>query len=350
MGRYLLGLLPALAARGVAVRALSASLRDRFAVERLPGCEIVDRRVPVRALEWLWRRGRWPRFESLAGSVDVTHSPTPLPLPTRRAARVVTFHDLFFLDRPELVTREVRSTWARQLTRDFHLIDAAICVSRRTADRAAAHFPALADRLHVVHHGLEPRWRPPTGPLEDGPRVVLAVGTLEPRKNYVRLLSAFDRLLRSGERDLTLIIAGGEGLASAAIHGTIRRLGLGAAVRLVGYQSQRQLEDLYHRATLLAMPSLDEGFGFPVLEAMASGVPAVVASAGALPEVAGDAAEFVDPLDEESIFEGLHRVLHSSELREAMRRRGLERANRFSWENAARETARVYELALARSA
>jgi len=355
IGRYIRGLVPAVAAAGHDVIALSASLRDRFPRDALPGATIVDRRIPVRLLDYAWSRGRWPSFTRLAGPVDVVHSPTPLPIPAGGAAQVATIHDLFFARAPVAAGATASRFWRRAIERARVEADAIVCPSAYTASQAADLLGDRSDRLYVVHHGLEPRWfardegadrseAELTGPG----RYLLAVGATEPRKNYPRLVSAFDRARRAGLRDVRLVIVGPRGGAHASIVDVVRRLGIDDAVTLIGYRDDAVLRRLYRGAVALVMPSLDEGFGFPVIEAMAAGCPVLAARAGALPEIAGDAAIYVDPFDEEEMLEALRQVAGDDELRTRLTTLGAERARRYTWSQAARNTIDVYERAVAR--
>ena len=155
VGRYLRGLLPALAAEGVDVVGLAASWRDRVRRADFPGLRIVDRRLPVRLLDLLWNRFAWPPFARLAGAVDVSHSPTPLPLPGAGVARVVTVHDLFFVRQPDAVDADT-AAWIARLRAALAAADGIICVSAATAGAVTELLQVPAERLSVVPHGLEP--------------------------------------------------------------------------------------------------------------------------------------------------------------------------------------------------
>jgi glycosyltransferase involved in cell wall biosynthesis len=171
------------------------------------------------------------------------------------------------------------------------------------------------------------------------------VGNLQPRKNLVRLIKAFERLIVEGI-DADLVIVGPEHFRSELVREAAA--GLDARVRMTGYLTHRQLAACYECATVFAFPSLFEGFGIPALEAMAHGTPVVCARAGALPEVCGDAALYFDPLDAESIAAALKRVLTDPSLRAQLSLDGRAREHRFSWRQAAEETLEVYRQAIGR--
>jgi glycosyltransferase involved in cell wall biosynthesis len=171
---------------------------------------------------------------------------------------------------------------------------------------------------------------------------VLYVGTIEPRKNLNRLLQAFELLRRDGFNSLVLVLVGSRGWDDAAVIRGAERLAACGAVRLLGRASAQDLVALYNLADVLAFPSLYEGFGLPVIEAMACGTPVVSSPNGSLAEIVGNAAELVDPTQVESIALGLRRVLSDPERRAALRTAGIAQAARFSWEAAAAQTRQIY--------
>ena len=201
----------------------------------------------------------------------------------------------------------------------------------------------LKSKIHVVPEGVSPE--PPPGPLPPrlSPGFILAVGTIEPRKNYPRLLAAYRHLRRESVPLLVgdqpgvpeLVIAGRPGWAYGD---TLDRIKKERGVRYLGHVDDATLSALYRSASILAFPSLYEGFGLPLLEAMAHGLPAVVGNAGALPELADGAALVVDSEDVSSIAAGLERLLSEAQLREKLAAAGRERAAQFTWERAASST------------
>jgi glycosyltransferase involved in cell wall biosynthesis len=180
------------------------------------------------------------------------------------------------------------------------------------------------------------------------PPYILYVGSLEKRKNLPRLLQAYARL-RQDLPGWKLVIVGARKWKSAPIFDTLSRLGLEPYVHFTGFVEEDDLPALYNGADLFCFPSLYEGFGLPVLEAMACGTPVVTSSTSSLPEVAGEAALLVDPYDVEAIAAAMRRVLSDPELAQDLRARGLARAAQFTWERTARETIAVYERVLGKS-
>jgi glycosyltransferase involved in cell wall biosynthesis len=173
--------------------------------------------------------------------------------------------------------------------------------------------------------------------------MILSVGVLQTRKNVLNALRALETL----PQRYRLILVGGDGYGSEIIHDYIRRQGLGSRVQVRGYVTFEELRSLYQSASVLLFPSWEEGFGLPVLEAMANGLPVVASQTSSLPEVGGEAALYVDPHDPRDIAEKVLRAVEDSELRGKMIQQGLSRAREFSWQRVAEATLKVYDEALA---
>jgi len=312
--------------------------------------------VEQRVMPWprLWTHLRLA-LELVRHPPDVLFVPShvlPLVCPV---PGVVTVHDLGYLAYPEAHTRFDR--WYLDWTTRRHTRVAAhlLADSEATKRDLVRHYGADPQRITVVYPGLDPLFRP----VEDPERLaavrqryrlaqayVIHVGTLQPRKNLLRLLEAIDglpRRLPSGRPVPQLVLVGKRGWLAEPI--VARAEGMGERVRLLGHVERADLPALISGARALVMPSLYEGFGFPVLEAMACGTPVVAANTSSLPEVAGDAALLVDPHDAEALAEALARVLTDDALRRTLRRRGLQRARRFTWQAAAEKVLRVLERA-----
>jgi glycosyltransferase involved in cell wall biosynthesis len=361
VGEFVHQLARALARTGTEeVTVLSASWKDRptpAAARDLTGVRIVDRRIPVRGLTWAWNRLGWPPAEWLAGPQDVWHSPTPLLIPARSGARVVTIHDLHFLQHADDVEAEMRRDFPVLVSEHAHRADHIVVPSQHVANEVARQLAIPAERITVCRLGA-PAWADEVaarrelargGPPAERSPYLLFVGTLEPRKNIGGLLSAYARL-RTGRPDAPeLILAGG---AKPAVAGELARLNeppLAGHVTALGYVADERRRELYLGAAVLVLPSFDEGFGLPVLEAMACGVPVVISNRGALPELTGDAAAPVDPDDVEGLARAMERALEPQVAQE-LAARGRQRAARHSWDAAAAAAREAYRKALARRA
>ena len=327
------------------VTLFTSSWRDRPAagLDAELGVPIVDRRVPVSVLNYLWHRLSWPPVEALAGAADVVHAAHPLCIPARHAAQVVTIHDLFFLDRPHLTRGEVRRDYSALAARHARAADAVITSSTYTRELIAARLGVGTDRIYVCPPGA-PTW----SSLGDGPNApadgyFLFLGTLEPRKNLGLLLDVYERLARGPTRPPSLLVAGGSTPAAQEWLARIGRAPLDGLVHHAGYVADDLRETLYRGARALLMPSLDEGFGLPALEAMSAGVPVLASSRGALPEVVGDAGALIDPDDVDAWTSEVERVWRDPAWAHRLACAGLERARTFSW---TRTVTRVHEAYL----
>ncbi len=257
-------------------------------------------------------------------------------LPASRFRRAVaTFHDLFVLT-ADYSTPEFRRRFARQALEAAARSDLIIAVSEFTASQVSDLLGVDRRRLRVVPHGVD---LPPTLPAGRRLALVLHVGAIQKRKNLIRLVRAF-RAMPPGWR---LVLAGSSGFGAAQIFEEIERSPRRSDIEVTGYVPRQRLEQLYRQASILAFPSLDEGFGMPVLEAMAHGLPVITSNRSALPEVAGDAAILVDPLEEDEIASALRSLASNVELRERLAARGWNRAARFPWRTAVEKTGEVYK-------
>ena len=330
------------------VTLFSSSWKDRPATSlasEIPAARVVDHRIPVRTLAWAWNRCEWPPVEWLAGPCDVVHSQNPMLIPTRRAAQVVTIHDLDFLKHPDQMAAEIRRDYPRLVREHASRADGIVVSSRYAAMEVERELGVAADRIHLCPPGA-PSWATAVArqrPAAAGRRI-LFVGTLSARKNVGTLLDAY-ALLRSrvpGAPPLTL--AGHTTPASAPWEQRIREAPLAGHVDITGYVDQTRRVALFADARMLVLPSLDEGFGLPVLEAMACGVPVVVSSRGSLPEVAGSAADPVAPDDVDGLASRMAALL-VDEHAAAARSRGLERAAHFTWPACAQAARTAYAAA-----
>lgn len=351
IGEYVHELARALATSGAAdISAFSASSRDRVTADAaadLAGARVVDRRIPVNALTWAWHHAGWPPIEWLAGPCDVVHSPTPLVVPARHAAQIVTVFDLYFLT-PEAgaltaAQRDFAALARRHVTRADHVVTG----SAHAANLVVRRFGVDPARITSTPLGA-PRWADEVlGARRDSPgHTILFIGTLEPRKNVGLLLDAYARLrARRGDAP-PLVLAGAVPDSGRAWVARATSPPLAPHVRVEGYVSEARRRELYAEARVVALPSRDEGFGLPALEALACGVPVVATPVGAIPEVVGDAA-LLAPLDDPDAWAAaLEACLDDARGRD-LAARGRRRAAAFTWAETAAATLAAYRAAIA---
>lgn len=327
-------------AEGLEITLFSSSWRDRLAnsaVGELPGATTVDRRLPVRALNAAWYRLGWPPVEWLArGPFDVVHATSAVLLPARSGLRVSTIYDLDFLHHPDRAWGEMRRDFPRLVGDHSRRADLVVTISNHSACGIRQELGVADARIAVCRPGV-PRWitsQPPPQPPPSG-GYILFVGTLEPRKNVAGLLDAYEGLLAGWSDAPRLVLAGRQ--TPAARPWVERSTGhaFKGRVDVRGYLSEADRASAYRGAAVVVLPSLEEGFGLPALEAMALGIPVVVSNRGALPEVVGDAGLQVDPEDCRSITDALYRVLREPALNRSCRDAGMARAREFSWRDSA---------------
>ena len=325
----------------------SASWRGRRDVRSLApsGIEVASKPMAAQPLRQVWRRVDWPPITWWTGHVDLVHGPNFVVPPGAGAVELMTVHDLTFVHYPELCKHDVLQfpgLMRRALRRGAHVH----AVSDYVADEVMDVFGVSSDRVHVVPNGVDPIDRGDAGggrALAGGDQYILAVGTIEPRKDYPLLIDAFD-LVAERQAHARLVIAGQDGWGIDAFNRA-----LGAArhrdriVRL-GFVDERARADLFTGATAYAYPSKYEGFGLAPLEAMTAGTPVVTTRAGALPSVLGDAAVFVEPGDREGLAAALCDLIEGKPDREALITKGRARAATYSWDACADGIAGLYHL------
>jgi glycosyltransferase involved in cell wall biosynthesis len=346
VGEYVHGLAAALAARlppDDSLTLFSSSWKDRLPDGVVPGTSQVDARIPVRLLNFAWHRLEWPPVELLAGQVDVVHALHPLLIPARKAAKLVTIHDLYFLDHPEHTTAEIRRDYSALAADHARRADGIVVNSRYTGRLVAERFGIDPERVTVSYPG-NPGWPRRPDPTLPGP--ILFLGTAEPRKNLRRLVEAYAAVLDGQDHTPDLVIAGAaQGSPTALLAGAPLPARVLDHTRLTGYVSDDERQRLYREASMLVLPSLDEGFGIPALEAMTMGVPVVASNRGALPEVVGDAGILVDPEDVAALAAAIERVLGDASLRRRMGDTGVARARQFTWASSAAKLHEAYRAA-----
>ena len=305
---------------------------------------------------------RWALALELAPRrLDLLHSPDHVPSGAGRARSVVTVHDLSFLLYPDTHNADSRRYYA-QVAWTVERADRIIAVSEATKRDLVREVGADPARVRVVHEaatfdadhhhtpphtverGLSGGEAPAPAPFAQ-PYVLSVQAAIEPRKNIPRLIEAFAQVRRAHPA-LRLVVAGGPGADEPDVRAAVARYDLAAAVDFPGVLPESLLQASYRGALALAYPSLYEGFGLPLLEAMSVGTPVIAAQVSSLPEVAGDAALLVDPFDVDALAGALVQVAGDDALRADLAARGYRRVRRFSWERAAHETLAVYREAL----
>lgn len=310
---------------------------------RYPGVEVPR---SIRTLYPSWDLLGRPALPASLDDVAIVHATNHAAVPPvhKDQRLVVTVHDLAFQRFPELFPRDWRWLYRAGLRAAVKRADAILVPSQSTADDLMASTSIQPSRVHVtpLAPSLATSREDPKDVFERlrvTPPYVLSVGTLEPRKNLVRLVRAYRQV--APDVPHALVLTGARGWHAEALEAELARPGPGT-IELTNDVSNEELDVLYRGADVFAYPSLYEGFGLPVLEAMARGVPTLASNVSSLPQVAGDAALLVDPTDVSEIAEGLARLLTDTALAEDLRQRGLQRAATFTWGATARATLDVY--------
>lgn len=276
------------------------------------------------------------------------HSLAQRPPAFRFAREIVTVNDVFPLTGRDYSTPDFQKKFSALLLEAVERAVRVLTPSEYTAAQLVRHAGVAREKISVISYGVEParkvltaeeRLREREHLVGKGNEMVLSVGVMQTRKNTINAL----RALASLPARFRLVLAGGEGHGSGAIHDFIRKEGLESRVILLGYVAADRLPSLYQAATVLLFPSLEEGFGLPVLEAMAHGLPVVTSNTSSLPEVGGDAALYADPHEPRQLAAQVERAVEDRPLRESIIARGLARAREFTWRRTAEETCRVYE-------
>lgn len=303
-----------------------------------PGWAVRPLVLPARVAHTAWRRFDRPRLRGF----DVVHGPNYTVPPTDGAARLVTVHDLTAWRFPDLVDHHSRG-YPRHLARVLADGGHVHAVSHHTGRELEAELGVDPDRIHVIPNGLAPS---PPGDARRGRELVgapyvLAIGTIEPRKDHVSLIRAMAAIWPILP-DLRLVLVGGSGWGRRQVDAVVAELGVADKIQFRGYTDDVDLADLLAGAEVMAYPSVYEGFGLPILEAMQAGVPVVSTTAGAIPEVAGRAAILVEPRDPSALAGALLSVLEDEALRAGLIEAGRQRATRFRWSDSVDALARTY--------
>jgi len=337
VGEFCRGALGALAARGdLELTGFAVSWRRRELAHRAlpPGVSGAQRPMPARPLQLAWRRLGLPALEWFVGDHDVVHGTNFVVPPTKRAARVVTVHDLTALRFPELCDRSTLA-YPALIGRAVRTGAFVHTPSAYVAAEVIEAFGAPPERVRAIHSGI-PERPPPLDRVPDrllAPRTeryILSLATAEPRKDLPSLVGAFDQLA-ADRPELGLVLAGPPGWGEAELAAAVARSPFADRIARPGWIDDATAVTLLGAAAVLAYPSRYEGFGFPPLEAMVRGVPVVATDAGALPEVLGDGAVLVPVGDVAALAAALAEVLDSPGRAQELAAAGCRHASRFSW-------------------
>jgi glycosyltransferase involved in cell wall biosynthesis len=312
--------------------------------------------IPDRYLNILWYRWRLPISATFfTGQADIYHGPDfVLPPLNGKLRKIVTVHDLAFLEHPEYAVPSLAAYLKKVVPEAIASADLVAAVSGETRKMLIEHFSTPPEKIALVPNGIRSYLRRVGDPiLLDSIRhkyglrspLVLGVGTLEPRKNHLGLIKAFHKATSAANkvaRPAMLAIAGGSGWLYEQTQQTVADLKLEKKVRFLGRVSDFELMLLYSLADVFVFPSFYEGFGVPPVEAMACGAPVITSNTSSLPEVVGDAALLVDPHNTGEIAKAMLRVLGSPQLQEELRQKGYQRARSFTWEHSARKMLSLY--------
>ncbi len=356
IGRYVRDLTAALAAQdtetpyrlfvaGASRRTLPSAVGPNFEWRSTP--------LTPRWLARIWHRLHLPLpVETFTGPISLYHATDFVLPPTRSSTHtLLQVHDLSYVQVPQAADPRLKAYLDRVVPASVQRADHVLADSQATKDDLISLYHVPENKITVLYGGVDPRFRPISGEAQARARAryqlgdwpfVLTVGTVQPRKNYPRLIEALAQL-RSRLPELHLVIAGGRGWLDDPVYQTIDTLNMRDHVHLTGFVDEADLPALYSAATCFAFPSLYEGFGLPVLEAMACDTPVVTSTVSSLPEVAGDAALLVDPYDTEAVAEAVERLVSQSALREDLQWRGREHIKRFTWAASAQRLRQIYQ-------
>ena len=309
--------------------------------------------LPTSILKRKWNNTSIEKKEKLLDSVDIIHS-TAYMIPELFNARlVVTIHDLSFLIFPEYHTKENYELVLSNLIYLNSRPDMVICDSMQTKKDVIKYFHVPEEKLRVVYLGVSDSFREEIDSdfrkkiLEKyglTGKYLLCVASVEPRKNFLRIINAFSEFIKQEEyREYSLVCVGGIGWKNTEIYSLVKQKNLEGKIKFLRSIDESELAPIYNQAEIFLYPSLYEGFGLPVLEAMACAVPVITSNVSSLPEVASDAAILVNPYSEKQIYEAILYLVDNENKREQLIDMGLKNIKKFSWENTAKQTLNIYQ-------
>jgi glycosyltransferase involved in cell wall biosynthesis len=316
-----------------------------------PNVRLATARVPGIVKRMYWNVLRIPRLETFTGHFDIFHGAEPLLPPVGNRRSIITVHDLAYKKFPHFFNTLNARKWDILYRRAILETDAVIVPSENTRNDLLEMFNIPSGKIQVVHPPINPIFSS-TGSSEAKAEIrakfsipgqfILFVGTIEPRKNIARLVKAFEDFLRGNNAPVSLVIVGGAGWLYQDVMKTIETSAVRKNILLLDYVTDADLAELYRSAMMFVFPSLYEGHGFPVMEAMASGVPVITSNNSSLKEIGKDVALLIDAENTASITEALQRLYSDEGLRRQMTASGLERAAQYSVKNAVDVILRLY--------
>ena len=316
--------------------------RSRAHGIELPGPNFRIKRswIPGRLASFVWKKMKAPAYEFYFGDSDIVHFPNFIIRPIRKGKKIATIHDVSFLRLPQYAEPKNLAFLKGFIEETVKIADEIIVDSEFSRREVLSLFNIPQEKVHAIHLGIGREFRPGRVAKK---RMLLFVGTLEPRKNIPGLIRAYERFVqRTGLSEYELVIAGMKGWLYQGILECVEKSPYRAGIKLLDYVSDELLLSLYQSAALFVYPSFYEGFGLPPLEAMACGIPVVSSKTGSLPEVLGDGAHYADPEDIEGLSIEIEKLLLDEKRRKETIDRGLEQVKKYRWDIAARKTIKVY--------
>ena len=308
-------------------------------------------RIPPKWFARLWHRLKIPLpVEQFTGRIDLYHATDFVLPPTLPSTKtLLTVHDLSFVRVPETASPSLKAYLDRVVPLSVKRADHILADSQATKNDLIELYAVKSKKISVLLTGVDKRFKPSnTGEMtirnkySVGDRPYLfTIGTVQPRKNYARIIQSLAKLREEGH-DLDLVIAGGHGWLADPIYQTIQETQMTDYVKLIGFADDEDIPTLYTNAECVVFPSLYEGFGYPVLEGMACGTPVITSNISSLPEVAGDAALMVNPYDVDAITNAIRSIITDDELRKTLTERGFEQIKHFTWEKSAQQLHQIY--------
>jgi glycosyltransferase involved in cell wall biosynthesis len=309
------------------------------------------RRIPGKIMKTFGVKIPILSLDSLFGSCDIYHETNYIPL-RHKGKIVLTIYDMTYKTCPQTLSKKTLPYLDNNLYRAVSKADKLIAISNSTKEDLIKYFDVPTNKISVVYGGYDKIYHPiyDHNELERirshyqlPQKFILSVGTVEPRKNLSLLLKAYSRLPAGFKKEIKLVLVGKKGWINQTFFEEIKELGIAGDITFTGFVPTEELPYIYNLADLFVYPSFYEGFGLPVLEAMACGTPVIVSNRSSLPEVVGDAGRLIDPEDYYELQTAIQQIYRDQSSREQMKNKGIEQAKKFSWEKCARETLLAYQ-------